>query len=370
MDTGTFAVILIVILALAVGAFFVLRNAAAAPPAAAAADEVQQISAPIERPQTETGATSSWMYPRGEFDSMTEAGRKSCVAAYSLHHLWSGYKGPVAKIRRLGDGKQENFYADSSAELRTTSNKTLKDWLKEYDGPAVPEIVIWYDQSGNNQHTEVERNTSPTRIERRDDGRREGWQIRFTGTDVIKIGAANRNNPLKDYADFTISLTAKWEDKPWATGLWIGQPGNDSSVRKSSVFIGNYSTSGRYSFIYGGNVDERQVVSTRQTPETMNSKEVPFTNFIMVAKSKSKSLTEIRGYIDGAGFNTNTAGVVYSGPPPNNIRADHDVLYLGGHSNMTGGAESRPIVGKVTDLILFATPLVSSDWTRMASYNN
>ena len=59
----------------------------------------------------------------------------------------------------------------------------------------------------------------------------------------------------------------------------------------------------------------------------------------------------------------------YKGPPAENVRVNADVLYLGGHTNMTGGEESKPIKGAVTDLLFFSAPLVSSDFITLGSFN-
>ena len=371
MDGATFAIILVLILIIAGAIFIVVRNYQAgeesSPPVEAPRSE-SQISSP-----TAAGGDSSWMYPRGELDLISTDARNSCVAAYSLHHLFSKYKGPVVRARRLGDSTsagREDFYADEKGELRTKSGTTLKKWVAEFDKDAIIGVDIFYDQTGKGRHGAVQNYTSGASLVKRDDGVNEGWMLRFYGLAVIKLSSASRSVPLQDYADFTVCLNAKWEDtdeRDWETGLWIGRSGTDSSVRRSAIFIGNYGSSGKYSFIYGGNVDEGKVTSTMSAPKTVEK--APITNFMMIGTKKSSGKTQVKGYINGSGFNTNSSDVAYEGPPVENQLVNEDAMYLGGHVNMTGGSESEPIKGALTDLVFFATPLKSSDFVYMSSFN-
>ena len=367
MDGATFAIILVLILVIAGAIFIVVRNYQAEDDAAPQTAD----STTVEAPRSELGtggADSSWMYPRGELDFLSEDARSKCMAAYSLHHLFSKYKGPVARVRRLKDSARENFYATLEGELKAKDGTKLKDWI----GNSEPMLDIWFDQSGKKRDSAVEIYTSnPVMEKRTDQFNKTAWQIKFDGINVMKLGAGSRSVPLQDYADFTVSLNAKWEDtkdRSWETGLWIGQEGNDSSVRKSTIFIGNYGSSGKYAFAYGGNIDAGKVESSVAAPSSV-TKEPP-RNFSMVGKyDKNSKTTTIKGYVDGSGFNTNSADVSYKGPPAENVRVNKDNLYLGGHTNMTGGEESKPIKGAVTDLLFFSTPLVSSDFITLGSFN-
>lgn len=367
MDGATLAIILVLILIIAGAIFIVVRNYQAEeespPPVEAPRSESQTSST-----TTTTTADSSWMYPRGELDFLSEDARSKCMAAYSLHHLFSKYKGPVARVRRLKDSARENFYATLEGELKTKDGTKLKDWI----GNSEPMLDTWFDQSGNKRDSAVEIYTSnPVMEKRTDQFNKTAWQIKFDGMNVMKLGAGSRSVPLQDYADFTVSLNAKWEDtkdRSWETALWIGQEGNDSSVRKSTIFIGNYGASGKYAFAYGGNVDAGKVQSSVAAPSSV-AKEPP-RNFSIVGKyDKNSKTTTIKGYVDGSGFNTNSSDVSYKGPPAENVRVNKDNLYLGGHTNMTGGEESKPIKGAVTDLLFFSAPLVSSDFITLGSFN-
>ena len=363
MDNTTFAIILVLIFIIAGAIFIILRNYQGekeSPPPVEAPRSESQTSSPT------SGGDSSWMYPRGELDWMKKESVEKCEAAYSLHHLWSKYKGPVVGVRRLSDNARKNFYATKEGDLRTEDGMKLKDWVANDE----PMLDIWFDQSGKKQHAAVEiYSSNPVMAKRKD--RPSAWEIKFDGINVLKLGAANRNVPLKDYADFTVSLNAKWEDtkdRSWETGLWIGQQGNDSSVRKSTIFIGNYGSSGRYAFVYKGDVNEAKVTSTMAAPLSIINESPK--NFSMVGKyNKSNKLTTIKGYINGNGFNTNSSDVAYSGSPAENDQVNADLLYLGGHRNMTGGSESKPMKGSVTDLLFFSTPLDSSDFILLGSFN-
>lgn len=367
MDGATFAIILVLILVIAAAIFIVVRNYQTESPDS---DATTTTTTTVEAPRAELGtggADSSWMYPVGELDALSTDARDKCEAAYSLHHLYSKYKGPVVRVRRLKDSARENFYATKEGELKAKDGTKLKDWI----GNSEPMLDIWFDQSGKKRDSAVEMYTSnPVMEKRTDQFNKTAWQIKFDGINVMKLGAGSRSVPLQDYADFTVSLNAKWEDskdRSWETGLWIGQEGNDSSVRKSTIFIGNYGSSGNYSFVYNGNIDDRKVQSTVAAPSSV-TKEPP-RNFTIVGTQKNRNLTEIRGYVDGSGFNTNSSDVAYSGPPAENVRVNKDNLYLGGHTNMTGGTESKPIRGAVTDLLFFSAPLKSSDFILLGSFN-
>ena len=375
MDSTTVIVIIVVItvvIAAGIGLYYLSQSDRAGSPPAT-------VMPVVNTPASTSGGAGSadWMYPRGELDFMSTDGAKSCVAAYALHHVNSKYKGPVVKIKRLGDSVKENFYADAERELKTEGGKKLKDWLAEYPGDSTAAMIeTWYDQSTdskgrpNKQDTDVAKYTSSTKIEKRDDKRQKGWQIRFRDTDVIRLGAGNSNHILKTYSEFSIVMNARWSDKEWATALWMGPNiGNDSDPSKSYVYIGNYGSSGKYAFMYAGNDSQKQVVSDRMAPSKESLDKEPFTNLIMVAKKKSdSSVTEVKGYINGQGLNTDESDVLYSGKPPSSQLIDNDVIFLGGHGYP--GGKSKRMYGKVTDVIFFNKPLSSSDITRMSTYNN
>jgi hypothetical protein len=379
MDSTTIIVIVVVIItviAAGVGLYYATQQSSSPSPPTTLMPVVDSPTGGSSTPGGSGTASADWMYPRGELDFMSSEGAKSCVAAYALHHVNSKYKGPVVKIKRLGDSVKENFYADAERELKTESGKKLKDWLAEYPGDSTAAMIdTWYDQSTdakgrpNKQDTDVAKYTSSTRIEKRDDKRQKGWQIRFRDTDVIRLGSGNSNNILKTYSEFTIVMNARWSDKEWATALWMGPNiGNDSDPAKSYVYIGNYGSSGRYAFMYAGNDNQKQVMSDRQAPAKEALAKESFTNFIMVAKRKSDAITEVKGYIDGQGFNMDESDVLYSGKAPSSQLIHNDVIFLGGHGYP--GGKAKRIFGKVTDVIFFNKPLSGSDITRMSTYNN
>ncbi|MEY1539815.1 arabinofuranosidase catalytic domain-containing protein [Providencia rettgeri] len=66
------------------------------------------------------------------------------VVAYSMRHIGTSYVGPLIRVRRSLDSKEQDFYA-------------IDGWisvseLKAFVGQGSGYVSIWYDQSGNSNH--------------------------------------------------------------------------------------------------------------------------------------------------------------------------------------------------------------------------
>lgn len=340
----------------------------------------------------------------GELDFLSASDKDSCVAAYALHHLNREYKGPVARVKRLADGEKADFYAKNpkdpeqeSVELLDENGKNLKDWLMEIgDGDGTrAQLDTWYDQSGKGQHTQVVTYSSPTSIEYRDDDRRRGWQITFDRSSVIRLGA-NKNGQsgiLPNYAEFTVVLNARWTNRDWATALYVGpeQPPKVGSPESSYIYMGNHGNTGKYAFIYAGDANG-PVRSSKSAAAQGALEDEPFTNLIMIGRKISDNVTEVKGYINGSGLNTEGGdvrplqtetsgpvspspvnnyaqrGVIFSGRPPTDRYTATDRFYLGGHSPPQG--ELKAMEGKVTHIVFFKKPLAESNLARWARWGN
>lgn len=70
---------------------------------------------------------------------------ENALAAYSVRQLSTIYTGPAMRVRRTSDNAEIDINFDVNGELDTTS-------IESHCGNNIGRVVIWYDQSGNNNH--------------------------------------------------------------------------------------------------------------------------------------------------------------------------------------------------------------------------
>jgi len=103
---------------------------------------------------TGTGGTGTYTVSVSQTVSSTTITGRLSAGAYGTKLLYSGYKGPVMKIRHNLDTSQANltdFYADASGNLGTAylgKGTTLAVWLTSA-GASYAYVSTWYDQTGN-----------------------------------------------------------------------------------------------------------------------------------------------------------------------------------------------------------------------------
>lgn len=67
------------------------------------------------------------------------------AAAYSVRLLWSGYAGPIVRVRRSSDNAEQNIGATASGDLDQAA-------LTSFCGSGNCFVTTWYDQSGNSRN--------------------------------------------------------------------------------------------------------------------------------------------------------------------------------------------------------------------------
>lgn len=90
---------------------------------------------------------------------MLYSGTTLSAGAYGTRLLYSGYTGPVMKIRNGTSNATADFYADATGNLGTAylgSGTSLATWI----GAAVAYVDTWYDQTGNGNHATQTTTTS------------------------------------------------------------------------------------------------------------------------------------------------------------------------------------------------------------------
>lgn len=156
------------------------------------------VSGPVSTP---TIKSESEIY--GPIDDIGDD-RKKVIGAYSIRHLYSKYKGPIFRVRRVSGGGQgqgeDVFQKTKGGPLVTRSGEELNDWL----GTGNPgEVIIWYDQYKDERHITMK--SGYPKIEQDSSMSGKGkYQLNFSNTKIQMNNEEKKPVNLTKYPDMKI----------------------------------------------------------------------------------------------------------------------------------------------------------------------
>lgn len=252
-DDSAMILILILVVVLIIGGFawWYVTTSKTTPPAAA--EQKQITEAPMASTVT-TPTTSSGSGTGGKFEGQLDligSYRTEALGAYSVRSIYSGYSGPILRVRRTGGagtGDEESFFQkEKDGPLVSMSGKTVGEFLGAGNAGVV---TIWYDQSGKNRHITM----------------RSGWP---------KYWEENAgSNADKVYLKFDNTKMSFDDDEETDTKIALANYRNLVIVANENIFVGPMEQR-----IMRGNLTDvyffKSVVGTAQLQSLQRSKKFP-----------------------------------------------------------------------------------------------
>lgn len=121
---------------------------------------------------------------------LSSTARAACRAAYGLSSLSSTYTGPAVRIRRALDNAEDNFFAVGTRLLVRMNSLTGKfETLHEWLGASTGYCTVWYDQSGNGNHSVTVFGNGPVVTNANTYGNNPSlvWQLSFDNNTYIQV---------------------------------------------------------------------------------------------------------------------------------------------------------------------------------------
>ena len=246
--------VLILVLVLIIGGFawWYVTTSKTTPPA-----PVQQtpiVEAPVAFTQTAPTTSSTTTSGSGKFEGpldMIGSYRTEALGVYSVRSVYSGYSGPILRVRRsatAGAGQEESFFQkEKDGPLVTMGGKTVAEFLGAGNAGV---ITIWFDQSGKGRHITM----------------RSGWPRIWEET--------AGSNADKYYLKFDNTRMSFDDDGEKDTRIALSNYRNLTIVANENIFVGpmeNRVMRGDLTDVYFF----KSVVGTAQLQSLQRSKKFP-----------------------------------------------------------------------------------------------
>ena len=251
-DDSAMILILILVVVLIIGGFawWYVTTSKTTPPAAA--QQTPIVEAPMAF--TMTSPTTDSGTGGGKFEGpldMIGSYRTEALGVYSVRNVYSGYSGPILRVRRsatAGAGDEESFFQkEKDGPLVSMSGKTVGEFIGAGNQGV---ISIWYDQSGKGRHITM----------------RSGWPRIETET--------AGSNADKHYLKFDNTRMSFDDDEEKDTKIALANYRNLVIVANENIFVGPMEQR-----VMRGNLTDvyffKSVVGTAQLQSLQRSKRFP-----------------------------------------------------------------------------------------------
>lgn len=318
--------------------------------------------AAVENALLQTFATQPFVIPktvrmntvrftsRGLLDNLDNATRAQCTVAYAAQALWSGYTGPVVRVRRSTDNAEADFYAVGTYTLLTTATNgataaaasgasytTLENWL----GSATASVIQLYDQTGSGKHsTAVTGNVVPTLTKTNSTGNNpgRGWQLSFAdGYYTLPANVFANYSTLTAVINGALSYPGGAADSHY---LYAMANGRNWSFGSSKICIGRGADASTKLFVCRNGLSFNTISTTDLGRATARQ-------WTMRANAQN-----IAVFVNGTQESTITATVP--------SYATNDVIALGG-----SGSTNRNMLGELNSFMVFQAELASATLTSL-----